>query len=64
MEVTNKSKVIKSLENNEVDFALVSVLPDAVKLNSEILLENKLYLIGNKEDTFSTIPYDKSILMN
>ena len=31
MDVTNKSKVVKSLENNEVDFALVSVIPRAVK---------------------------------
>lgn len=48
MDVTNKSKVVKSLENNEVDFALVSILPDDIQLQSEILLENKLYLIGNK----------------
>ncbi len=47
MDVTNKSKVVKSLENNEVDFALVSILPDDIQLQSEILLENKLYLIGN-----------------
>ena len=48
MDVTNKSKVVKSLENNEVDFALVSILPDDIQLQSEILLENKLYLIGNQ----------------
>lgn len=48
MDVTNKSKVVKSLENNEVDFALVSILPDDIQLQSEILLENKLYLIGNR----------------
>ena len=47
MDVTNKSKVVKSLENNEVDFALVSILPDDIQLQSEILLDNKLYLIGN-----------------
>lgn len=48
MDVTNKSKVVKSLENNEVDFALVSILPNDLKIQSEILLENKLYLIGNQ----------------
>ncbi len=48
MDVTNKSKVVKSLENNEVDFALVSILPDGIQLQYEILLENKLYLIGNQ----------------
>jgi DNA-binding transcriptional LysR family regulator len=47
VDVTKKSKVVNSLENNEVDFALVSILPDDIQLQSEILLENKLYLIGN-----------------
>lgn len=61
MEVTNKSKVINSLENNEVDFALVSVLPNDVKLNSEVLLENKLYLIGNREAVIPKTPYEKSV---
>ena len=61
MEVTNKSKVINSLENNEVDFALVSVLPNDVKLNSEVLLENKLYLIGNREAVIPKTPYEKLI---
>ncbi len=48
MDVTNKSKVVKSIENNEVDFALVSILPDDIQLQSEILLDNKLYLVGNQ----------------
>jgi DNA-binding transcriptional LysR family regulator len=47
MDVTNKSKVVKSLVNNEIDFALVSIMPDDIDLQSEILLENKLYLVGN-----------------
>ena len=33
MDVTNKTKVVKSLERNEVDFALVSVLPKKLKVN-------------------------------
>ena len=61
MDVTNKSKVIASLENNEVDFSLVSVLPKNVNLNSEILLENKLHLIGNKEVIIPEKPHEKSI---
>lgn len=48
MDVTNKSKVVKSLENNDVDFALVSILPDTVQLQFEKLLENQLFLIGNQ----------------
>ena len=36
MDVTNKSMVIKSIENNEVDFALVSIVPNDLKVDSEI----------------------------
>jgi LysR family transcriptional regulator, low CO2-responsive transcriptional regulator len=61
MDVTNKAKVIASIENNEVDFALVSVLPKNVNLNSEVLLENKLHLIGNKDAVQSDAPFEKSI---
>jgi DNA-binding transcriptional LysR family regulator len=61
MDVTNKAKVIASIENNEVDFALISVLPKNVNLNSEVLLENKLHLIGNKDAIQSTTPFEKSI---
>ena len=32
MDVTNKSKVLESLENNEVDFALVSILPTSLNI--------------------------------
>lgn len=48
MDVTNKSKVIKSLKNNEIDFALVSILPNDIQVESMPLLENKLYLVGNR----------------
>jgi LysR family transcriptional regulator, low CO2-responsive transcriptional regulator len=47
MDVTNKMKVTESLKNNEVDFALVSIIPDVGKVNEEILLNNDLYMIGN-----------------
>ncbi len=47
MDVTNKTKVIESLENNEVDFALVSVLPPTINIEYIDLLQNKLYLVGN-----------------
>lgn len=46
MDVTNKTQVVKNLEQNEVDFSLVSVLPGHLKLNSVQLLQNKLYLVG------------------
>ena len=47
MDVTNKNKVIESLENNEVDFALVSILPTNLNVEKLDLLQNKLYLVGN-----------------
>lgn len=67
MDVTNKTKVVKSLKNNEVDFALVSIPPDDLALESEVLMANKLFLVGNKEslpvdskpvqsDFFATVP--------
>lgn len=46
MDVTNKSKVIESLEKNEIDFALVSVLPNSINIEKMDLLQNKLYLVG------------------
>ena len=50
MDVTNKSKVIESLENNEIDFALVSILPQKLKVDKLDLLQNKLYLVGNTKN--------------
>ena len=47
MDVTNKTYVVQSMERNEVDFALVSVIPDQLKTNSIQLLQNKLYLVGS-----------------
>ncbi|MCU0436636.1 MAG: LysR family transcriptional regulator [Raineya sp.] len=47
MDVTNKAQVIESLEKNEVDFSLVSILPENMSLHTIELLENKLFLIGS-----------------
>jgi DNA-binding transcriptional LysR family regulator len=52
MDVTNKNKVVESLVNNEVDFALVSILPTAVKIEKMDLLQNKLFLVSNKKTIF------------
>lgn len=49
MDVTNKSKVIESLEMNEVDFALVSVLPQKLNIDKIELMENKLYMVANSD---------------
>jgi len=52
MDVTNKSKVLESLINNNVDFALVSVLPENHSYGKVELMKNKLYLIGNSEKNY------------
>lgn len=59
LDVTNKSRVVESLKNNEIDFALVSILPDDLDVEEEILVENKLYLIsGSKEsESLDTLIY-------
>lgn len=49
MDVTNKSKVVESLENNEVDFALVSIVPSTLQAEKLDLLQNKLYLVGSDD---------------
>jgi len=62
IDVTNKSQVIESLENNEVDFSLVSVMPATLRLEFIDLLQNKLFLIGNMSRTFKKEPYSKDLL--
>lgn len=52
MDVTNKSKVIESLKNNEVDFALVSILPNKLNIEKIDLLQNKLFFVGNSKIKF------------
>lgn len=47
MDVTNKTYVVQAIENNEVDFALVSVIPEQMKTDSLELMSNKLFLIGS-----------------
>lgn len=61
MDVTNKNKVLESLENNEVDFALVSILPSTVNVEKLDLLQNKLYLVGNSSPLLSKRPKIKEI---
>ena len=61
LDVTNKSQVVKSLENNEVDFSLVSVLPENLTLNKLTLMQNQLYLVGNKDIQFKEKMYNKKI---
>lgn len=61
MDVTNKTKVIESLEKNEVDFSLVSVLPENIKTEGVKLMQNKLFVVANTENKYRIKPYDFSI---
>ncbi|MBC7486160.1 MAG: LysR family transcriptional regulator [Cytophagaceae bacterium] len=61
LDVTNKSKVMESLVKNEVDFALVSVLPDKLPIDKVELMKNRLYVVGNYEKKFRKTAYDKNI---
>ena len=62
MDVTNRGRVIESLEKNAVDFSLISILPKALVVEKLDLLENKLFLVGNGKERFKKTPYSKLIL--
>lgn len=61
MDVTNKGKVIESLENNEVDFSLVSVLPESLSVDYVRLMQNKLFLVANRDTAFTKSSYNNSV---
>ncbi|SHE34824.1 DNA-binding transcriptional regulator, LysR family [Psychroflexus salarius] len=52
MDVTNKLKVLDSLEQNHVDFALVSTIPSTFNVNKIELMPNSLFWIGNCDKVF------------
>jgi DNA-binding transcriptional LysR family regulator len=56
LDVTNKIKTISSLKSNEIDFALVSVVPDDLEVYEESLIENRLYLLGNTKHYNKKMP--------
>lgn len=47
MDVSNKVRVLESLHSNDIDFALVSILPSNLLIERVDLLINKLYFVGN-----------------
>ncbi|WP_395627548.1 LysR family transcriptional regulator [Daejeonella sp.] len=61
LDVTNKEKVVESLENNEVDFALVSVLPEKLQIEKIELMQNKLYLIGGANNMAENVERSEQI---
>lgn len=61
IDVTNKTQVIESLENNEVDFSFVSIMPNTQKFNKVELMQNNLYLVGGPNNTFTKKLYGNDI---
>ena len=49
MDVTNKMTVLRSLENNECDFAMVSTIPKKLNIDRIELMKNKLYFVANRD---------------
>jgi DNA-binding transcriptional LysR family regulator len=62
LDVTNRASVFESLSKNEVDFAVVSILPEHFQVESFELLENKMYLIGKTNPKYNDQIFDKNIL--
>ena len=50
IDVTNKGTVLNNLSNNLIDFAMISILPDQMKLKSIELMQNRLVLVGAKDE--------------
>lgn len=46
LEVTNRSRVIELLENNAIDYALVSLLPERMEVESIPLVPNELHMVA------------------
>ncbi len=61
LDVTNKAQVLQSLEKNEVEFSLVSVLPELMNVEKVELMQNKLFVVGNCDEKFTRKTYDKNI---
>lgn len=61
IDVTNKTKVVRSMERNEVDFALVSVLPKKLKVNQIELMKNQLYFMSGKQLKFKNGPISTKV---
>ena len=47
LDVSNKTTVVQNLKDNEIDFALVSVVPEGLDTEDELLLENKIFKVSN-----------------
>ncbi len=60
IDVTNRGKVIESLEQNEVDFSLVSDQLESIQFDFIDILKNELVLVGNPETAAMNPSFDYS----
>lgn len=56
LDVSNKDQAIRSLKENTVDFALVSIPPQQLEVEEEPLLENKLFRVYNPAYDLNEMP--------
>ncbi|SNS62647.1 DNA-binding transcriptional regulator, LysR family [Belliella buryatensis] len=61
LDVTNKAKVLESLSANEVDFALVSILPDTINVEGVELMPNQLCLVASKDFDLTKKVFDEQV---
>ncbi|MDP5106998.1 MAG: LysR family transcriptional regulator, partial [Polaribacter sp.] len=54
LDVSNKATVIKDLEQNLVDFSLVSVIPSHLDVEELPIMDNHLVLVASKENNMVT----------
>jgi DNA-binding transcriptional LysR family regulator len=62
LDVSNKGKVLESLEKNEIDFAFLSTIPGQIKLKKIDLMQDKLFLVGNGDVKISKTATTREIL--
>ncbi|MFW6348108.1 MAG: LysR family transcriptional regulator [Cyclonatronaceae bacterium] len=56
LDVTNRSQVLQKLKDNETDFGFVSLPAGHMETEEELLVPNKLYLVGNKPEVWKERP--------
>ncbi len=61
MDVTNRTKVLESLEKNEADFCLLSILPESMVFENEELMQNNLFLVKSGKNHLKIEESDHSL---
>jgi DNA-binding transcriptional LysR family regulator len=64
LDVSNKTNVIKDLEQNEVDFSLVTVSPKHLDVNEEPIMINKLHLVAATSNSLNIRKIEDKSLFN